>query len=81
MTLILWTGLSAALRARTPGNRAAVLEKQKAKDLGQLCQGPGRRLIKLRWSEDAPLQSCVLSWRSWSGLRFRLNSRNQRRAK
>lgn len=28
-----------------------------------------------------PLQSCVLSWRSRSGLRFCLNSRNQRRAK
>ena len=81
MILMLWTGFSTALRARTPGYRAAVLEEQAAKDLGRPCQGPGHRRIALNWSEDALLQSCVLSWRSRSGLRFCLNSGNQRRAK
>ena len=65
---VLWlsyslVGLSAAPRTKAPDNRAAVLEEQTAKDLGQLCQAPGHGLIKLEWSENAVSQSCVLSWR------------------
>lgn len=65
--LILWTGLSAALRARTPGNRAAVLEKQKAEDLGQLCQGPGQAYkIKMEWRCTSAVLCFVMEKSVWS---------------
>lgn len=59
-------GLSATPGTRAPDNRAAALEEQKAKDLGQLCQEPGHGLLHLAWSRDAVSQPFVWSWRGLS---------------